>query len=409
MFLSSNFTYVNLRGEYTIEDRPALDEHGRALRTGQMERCIITLRETDTVTIETNVDPNGESVALKFASIDINDDESILKFCREYGSLWPDQTDEDEVDNNDYLFEHQHKDYYQKNLLLDRRIQVEKHDINRSFPLIAFQISVISIRKILDLSAAIANKDILTIIKCLIWFCFGYYDFYDDDELVPATEFERINYYFRETMYSYIYDEELDVANLDYFSDAISIFLDELASDLKNIEKRNLDPDHPYNYGVNHYDLYNKTWNYFYCLMRNVIEHSRIVRIDLLGDVVFEKELSNNDMADICLDKETIVNLGKAFLSNHFSDQMFRIRPELIIEDGRMVQELRIPSLMEAIYIDLYFRYTPYTNFRKCCNPTCNTVFQVSNTNSKKKYCSDKCSLLMAKRKQRERERNRKI
>ena len=407
MFLSSNFTYVNLKGEYFIGEQPSTDKYGRPIESGQLERYIITLCEKDTVIVETNVDPNGESVALKFASIDIYNDESILKFCREYGSLFPNEYDEDEIDNNDYLFEHQHKNFYQKNQLLSERVHVYDQEAFYSIPLIVFQTAVISVRKLLELSAAISNQDYITIIKGLIWFCFGNYDSFDDEELVPATEFERINYYYREAIDRYINDDGLIISNLDYYSDAIILFLDELARNLENIEKRRFDSEHPYNYSVDYYDLYNKTWTNFYHLIKSIIERYKIIRIDLLGDVVFEKELSNDDISHICPDKEMVVNLGKAFLSNHFNDQLFRIRPELIIEDGRMVQELRIPSLMEAIYIDLYFRYTPYTSFRKCSNPTCSAVFQVSNSNSKKMYCSNRCSLLMAKRKQRERDRKR--
>ncbi len=405
MFLNNNFTFTNIKGTYHIGDLSVRDKYNRTIDNGETEKYIIASDETEIVTIQTNVDPNGNSIAMEFAAIDIFDEESIINFCNKYGLLFFNEDDAHETDNNDYIFEHAEKTRYQKSALLSEYSELYSTGGSSITPLIIFQSYVVQIRKILDLSAAISNGDEMSIIKDIIWFCFGQYDYYDDEELVPSTEFKRVNYDFREAVDSYIADGEVIVDQIPFFSDLIKMFLDELSDDLVNIEKRKKHPNKCYSYSINHFDMYHKTWQNFYSVLKRLLERVQIKRIDPLGDVIFEKDPTLEDKAYICQQKEIVIDLGKAFLIDHFNDELFRIKPELSIDGNNIIQELKIPSLLETIYIDLFFRYTPFTNFRKCGNPTCNHVFQVSNTNSKKIYCSQRCSLLMAKRKQREREK----
>ncbi len=405
MFLNNNFTFTNIKGTYHIGDLHVRDKFDRTVDNGETEKYIIASDETEIVTIQTNVDPNGKSIALEFAAIDIFDEKSIINFCNKYGLLYFNEEDAHETDNNDYIFEHEEKTQYQKNALLSEHSELYSTGGSSITPLITFQRYVVQIRKILDLSAAISNEDEMSIIIDIIWFCFGQYDFYDDDELVPSTEFERVNYEFREAVDRYIAEGEVIVDQLPFFSDLIKMFVDELSDDIVNIDKRKKYPNKRYYYNINHYDMYHKTWQNFYSVLKRLLERLQIKKIDLLSDVYFEKDPTSEDIAYICQQKEIIIDLGKAFLIDHFNDTLFRIKPELSIYGNNIIQELKIPSLLETIYIDLFFRYTPYTKYRKCSNPTCNHVFQVSNTNSKKIYCSQRCSLLMAKRKQREREK----
>ena len=123
------------------------------------------------------------------------------------------------------------------------------------------------------------------------------------------------------------------------------------------------------------------------------------------GELSFSHPLTEDDINEICSEKEYVLKLGKAFLSDYFNNELMWVHPQMTFENGQFLPNLQISSLMQAMYLELFFKITPYTNLRKCANPTCNAFFEVSRDNSKRMYCSTRCAQLMAKRKQRERER----
>jgi len=59
--------------------------------------------------------------------------------------------------------------------------------------------------------------------------------------------------------------------------------------------------------------------------------------------------------------------------------------------------------LYQAIILELFNLLTDNGKLRKCANPTCNALFEY--TNKRKIYCSHECGVLVAKRKQRKREK----
>jgi len=64
-----------------------------------------------------------------------------------------------------------------------------------------------------------------------------------------------------------------------------------------------------------------------------------------------------------------------------------------------------IPDLLSAIYMDIFLKNANSVLLKRCENPTCGEYFETTIENTTKKYCSARCAQLMAKRKQREREK----
>ena len=79
-----------------------------------------------------------------------------------------------------------------------------------------------------------------------------------------------------------------------------------------------------------------------------------------------------------------------------------------ILSDGTFKGDWIIPDLLSALYMDIFLKNASSVLLKKCENPTCGEYFETTLENTAKKYCSTRCAQLMAKRKQREREKSKK-
>ena len=390
MFLNTGFTFKNTKGTYEIRLQPSASAdyyyvHGEK----HSERLIAATYEYGQNTIYTSTDLPEDSVALKFAGININKDKEIIDFCNAYGLIYANEIDAE--DTNDYLFLNAEKNSFPKPtsaiggacLFLD-----------------VFQREVIKMRKILLLYEALNNSDLKSVVEILTWFCFDTYDGYDEESLQPSFECPRFNEAFCEFIdrYDDEYDEE------DSLSIRIRNFLKALEDDLFQFEHEDT-YEGIHMRTLNYPDMYHTTWQALHTVFSKLLTTVDIEVLGAFGELTFSHPLTEDDINEICSEKEYVLKLGKAFLSDYFNNELMWVHPQMTFENGQFLPNLEISSLMQAMYLELFFKITPYTNLRKCANPTCNAFFEVSRDNSKRMYCSTRCAQLMAKRKQRERER----
>lgn len=393
MLLNTGFTYKNTKGTYTIRTQPdTAADYYYVKGKKKSDQIIAATYEYGLNTVYANSNASEESVALRFAGINIHKDKEIIDFCNAYGLIYVNEIDADE--NNDYLFMNAEKDSVQKPL----------SDIGGGCLFLDdFRREIIRMRKILTLYDALNTKNLKTVIEVLSWFCFDNYEEFDDEELQPAFESQRFNNAFRE----FVANEEASEISEEYktLSDTIRLFLKEVEDDHHQAEMAP-NSDGIRMYSIEYPDMYHTTWQALHSLFIKLLNIVDITSIGPLGDVIFSRELSEEDVLEICPNSDYSFKLGKAFLSDCFNTELMWVHPEMTFENGQFLPNLRISSLMQAMYVELFFKITPYTNLRKCANPTCNAFFEVSRDNSKKMYCGTRCAQLMAKRKQRERERD---
>ncbi|WP_103981723.1 CGNR zinc finger domain-containing protein [Helcococcus massiliensis] len=121
---------------------------------------------------------------------------------------------------------------------------------------------------------------------------------------------------------------------------------------------------------------------------------------DFLYHLVFD--LSPFDMYNITLDGifndelykdlkqnkqifDALIYTSKLLLSEEFQNNLKSVHPVYNVLD--MKPDWKLPSLFSAMYFSLFYLDSSQVGLRKCANPTCNQYFEVSKTNSKKKYC----------------------
>lgn len=66
----------------------------------------------------------------------------------------------------------------------------------------------------------------------------------------------------------------------------------------------------------------------------------------------------------------------------------------------------RCPTLLSAMYFELYLAYCNKRIIKKCKNKTCNKYFPIYGNDKRKQYCNNACAKLEWQRNKRERERN---
>ena len=103
-----------------------------------------------------------------------------------------------------------------------------------------------------------------------------------------------------------------------------------------------------------------------------------------------------------------LLSLANSFVINFLNSQLRDIFPEIKYENGELIGDWQVRDLLSAMYLEIFLSLSPNNKLKKCANPSCNGYFEVGKSNSRKIYCSQRCAMLMAKRKQRERDKLRK-
>ena len=88
--------------------------------------------------------------------------------------------------------------------------------------------------------------------------------------------------------------------------------------------------------------------------------------------------------------------ISKLLISEEFERCLKNVTPTYNVDELR--PDWKLPSLISALYFSVYYRNSKNSAFRKCFNVNCNQLFEVSKTNSKKKYCCDACRNVVGQR-----------
>lgn len=327
-----------------------------------------------------------KSVAMEFAAINPNDRQSILNFCNHYGM--PGSIRQAANLHNDYLFSDSDKESFSKEISLGN-----EHECDWLYTV---QRDILQVQLTIELNQSIQDQNPQRIIEILLYFCFDLYGL-DFKNSQRASETYQFNHFF------YRYAEKNGFSLLTRLSGLsihrlITGFLDDITNDYNNSLSY---PDEE------KYPLFSfPTWQHLHNLFSFITQKIQVLNISPWGDVTFSSSLSDL-VTSFCKDNiNEAMQCAKIVFSDIFKEHLHRIYPEIIFtKEGNPESSWRIPSLIDAMYLELFFRFSPNSNVRKCQNPDCPNYFTWTSSRSKKIYCSQSCALLMAKRKQRERDR----
>lgn len=334
---------------------------------------------------------NDDSIALLFASIDISKKNELLDFCNKNG--FPVSHAPLANFRNDYLFFDLEKDDYMKHSKL-----LNKDDRTWLF---IIQRDIVQMQKCIQLQQNIQEQDLVSIFKIILYFCFDLYGLDFENSKLETETFQFNHHFFR-------YVEKRGFTKKDRklpmpISELISYFLSDIEQNRTLVDSAALS-------GIAIPDIYVLSsfpfWKSLILVLNLILDNYEIDEIDVYGNVQLSpnNSISTSNFSDDQID--LFLKVAKGVLSDIFKEHLHSVYPEVTFNrDGSLESSWRIPSLLSAMYLELFFRISPNSQARKCENPDCTRFYIRTSSKPTKKYCSNACALLMAKRKQRERER----
>ena len=331
------------------------------------------------------------SIAYEFAAINVDSNDEILSFCNKYGLLLSNRIKANVT--NDYIF-------YKANKVPFNDVSTNaKDDV---LYLHNFRREVLIMRHLLGLKAASDNKDAVEMIKHIVTILLAY----TNNSCVPFdTETENFNYYF----YRFIKENNEDNK---YYFEGHYFHIQEAAIDyLNNFEEYitivcNYNENYQGDFDSS--GVFHSIWQIYHTILSKLLTVTKI-QTDYNGEELhFTTPITVDLLNSVDLSMEKLKIASNVCISDLLNAQTRFVTPILRYEDEQLIADWQITSLLEAMYMEILVSFSPNTQIKKCANPTCNFYFDVGVGNNRKIYCSPRCASLMAKRKQRERDKAKK-
>ena len=103
--------------------------------------------------------------------------------------------------------------------------------------------------------------------------------------------------------------------------------------------------------------------------------------------------------------QDGLLKISKYLIERELNYHLAEIRPVYNVET--MQPNWKLPSLLSAMYLSLFYLDSRQGSYRACQNMNCGQFFLVSKTNSIKKYCCTDCTNAVSQRKYRKKNRER--
>lgn len=142
------------------------------------------------------------------------------------------------------------------------------------------------------------------------------------------------------------------------------------------------------------------TWKCIVNIFIILKEHFSILEILPNGNIIYDKNIENIVSSLNTEIKHFIKNISCCIINDVINSVTHRVRPIMRYENNTFIGDWEPRSLLEAMYFELFIIFSQDTKIKKC--PCCGSYFEISKTNSRRKYCSDTCNDRMAQRRRRE-------
>lgn len=388
MVVNKGFSFSNIVGKYAIKEI-------KSNYTNRTTDLIISAIYPGNLKVLYSQNSYDEgSLAYEFSAINTDCIEEVIGFCNKYGLLYSNRLIANKTNN--YIFLKTYKSIFSEAI----------PDFSPDeLPLDTFIEEVITMRRIISLKAALdANNSVEMLTQLLpLLLC------YTAKTREPGnTETECFNNLF----YEYIernYDVHLVcIMKLeDVYEHDLNDFLNDLYK-YAHADKANRWLQLPLKLEKYKY-MNNCTWQNYHDIITKLLKEVTISSNNELSELNYSIELSKELLVSCGITDTMLQRAAVTCLADHFNSQTMLITPELRYEDKHLTSDWKITSLLEAMYMELSVSFAPNTQIKKCANPTCNNFFDVGVGNSRKIYCSNRCGMLMAKRKQRERDKQKSL
>lgn len=364
MFINNGFTFLNQYGHYT-DINPS---------SNKKDGCIYKESDLGTIDIYTQEKASETTALLEFASLDPNNSSDIVNFTNKYGFIHPKLI----IQNKNHL-----------NLVKILSIDSELYEC---ISLDNYRYWIYRFSKILLLQRHIEEMDFSKMINICFYFLFvqkpSICFLCDDiDDWTSNNETES----FEESFFKFIEYEEIESLSK---SNQIRLFFDDIKKELHECLE---------NDGLKFYLDYPVLKSAFWKSIIALFEYfnTEYHDISIINDQIVFKNDSINTLPENI--KSLILTISKTIIIDLVNSGLETMRPFIKIENNSFVGDWAVDSLLDLMNFELFLLLSQDSITKKC--PCCGNFFEVTKTNTRKKYCSRLCSMRMAKRQQRKREK----
>lgn len=149
-------------------------------------------------------------------------------------------------------------------------------------------------------------------------------------------------------------------------------------------------------------DLKSDYWEKLYKML---IEFTKLPT-KMLNDIVtdeYDNVILANDFKFSPALIASMYEVAPTILSDIINEGLYSVHPNMRINEntGKFAVDWQITYLYEGVLVELMILIAADMHFQKCANPTCNKFFLANLGYNDRIYCSHRCGVLVAKRKQR--------
>lgn len=383
MLLDTEFNFKNMVGKYEIRRNDIIYPIPiiKCIQYGDYKAVYNNFSKTD-------------SIAMIFANINPNNENEIIQFCNHYGLIGQYRSKENTYNDDYYSF-----DYISS---------IEKKSFtnglgNQAMPLIHFQHGVVDMHACLELYSAIHSKQInlSSIIKNITYFAFDENSHENDKINVSMDNGSKkavINMKnFEIVTFNQSYREYLTSGNYSNKShnEKIKSYLTKLERTIKEMKSTDnikfsghmfSDAPHIHN-----------TWQAIVHIYLELLKYYSISFNGPFCEIEFSPKLNDSNIQNIFPDCNIIISLAKSILSDMMNVHLAKVQPEFRSQNKDILPNWHIPSLLDAMYLEVFFNTINQAHQIKICsNEKCKKHFIAYNP--RRIYCSEQCAWATSKR-----------
>ena len=94
--------------------------------------------------------------------------------------------------------------------------------------------------------------------------------------------------------------------------------------------------------------------------------------------------------------KDVLIEIASNAVKVELEPVVEKVKPQF--DTKGLCPTWKVPDLFTAMYYSIFMSNGKLEIYRECGNPYCERLFPVVITNTKKKYCSDRCRAAVAQR-----------
>lgn len=345
-------------------------------------------KELNTITLFVDDFKNNDYLLIALANVDIKKDSDILDFCNKYGLPYSSVKINDEqpgyyilgLDVNEATYAHSHP-YYRQDTM--SRFEFCRHASSAK--------RLLNVKT--EIEATKKNPHIMLqyLLPLLLLDRMYLYDLNEDD-LTPETPTVRFLWYFLS-----VFDRKKKKHEKISFIGALFNFIKDIQDTCKNLHEHPVDAQRLKDYKSDE-------WNDLYLLLLEVMQlntrHLNEITFDDFGNITLPSDLEITEAL-----QTRMYTLAPQILSDTINEGLIKVHPSLTINSqGKFAADWLFKYQYEGLLMEMFLMLSSGSQLRKCANPTCEKFFS-PNGHYDKMFCDQRCASLVAKRRQRMRDK----